>query len=142
MLICVAFALIGGFEQFCREHEIYFLLDEYEMYAPVMTGADSYVNFCRFVMSLDFEQEELGEESEMLAMFAESFEQGYQLDNYSYYQGSDREENKQALETMKYGMDLVLKTYFGFSQEEITEFWSVSKSRKAVMLEERWKHGK
>lgn len=125
--------------QFCDEHCINVSLDEYDQYVSVIRVSDAYVLVCRDVMSLMSPSEYRTRERyiDMLGDELEIFYRHCDLENYSYYEGSDSPKNVEAINRMKENVLIMLQTYCGLTEEECEDFESLSRAKRAALIEER-----
>lgn len=125
--------------QFCNEHYINVTLEEYDQYVPVIRVSNVYGFVCRDVMNLAAPTEFMEEERylEMLGDDLDSFYGQCNMENYTYYEDADRQENIEAINRMKENILQMLQTYCGLTEEDCEGFENLSKAKRAALIEER-----
>lgn len=114
-------------------------LDLYKDYYPIMRAAGNYCDVCDYIMRIatppkyDDRQQNITYLNENLDYFYIACD----LERYSYIDNIDREENIMAINCMKQNIRNLLKTYCNFTEEDVTQFESLSKAKRGALLEER-----
>lgn len=127
-----------AFAAFCQENYLDTYDNVYEKYAQVERAAQQYTYVYSSIMEIVSppEYRELEDFVEYLAENLDYFYETLEGENYEYYEGVDTEQNRRALAAMQEKVELMLQHYLGLSKEDAEGFQSLSKAKRAVVLEE------
>lgn len=132
-----------AFWSFCQAHSMDGYRDSFEAYRPVMEMSRIYVYLYQSMMRLYTadNEEDFQNQLKQTGNYLEQFYEGLDMEKYRYSEGSDTEQNRQALSQMKERVEALLVAYFGLTEEEISQFEEMSEIKRMVLIEERLQYG-
>lgn len=129
-----------AFHAFCTRHEIWGFDDGYEKYAPIENTSRLYSSMYEQIMQIAFPPSYMeGATESYVSNLADNMNYFYEsadISRYEYYEGADNEVNRQALQTMKKQVEMLLVTYCKLTAEEAESLEGLSEAKRAVLLEE------
>ncbi len=131
-----------AFTAYCEEHYVESYDSVFESYTPVIRASRTYCYTYNDLMrtirppeytDLDFLLECLSDD-------LENFYSALNMEDYQYYEGADSPRNRELLADMEHRLSLLLQTYCHLSPEDTENFPTMSKARRALLLEEAILH--
>lgn len=133
-----------AFYAFCQKEYIDGYNTKYESYTPILRISHDYKYVYDAIMefytnSSDPKTEDYMIESNMERLInqIDGFYEAMDMKHYEYYEGADTEENRTIMQRMELDIRALLQAYCGLTEEDLTEWGSMSNARRIVVLEER-----
>ena len=127
-----------AFMTFCDENYIYTYDTVFEKYIPAERASRYYGYVYQNMMDVQCppEYHDMEWVLENLVENLDGFYTAIDMNEYTYYEAVDTEANRKALQAMEDKVELMLQSYCGLTIEEAKEFGTLTKARRAIMLEE------
>lgn len=133
-----------GLSSFCDSKYIYMWDDgEYAAYIAIIRESANYKHVVESIAGIAVMEEDSDrytDELEFLADYLNNYYECLNMDRYEYYD-IDIEMTQKAFDDMNVRINALLKTYCNFTDEDLKGLSGLSKSKIAVLLEERINYG-
>lgn len=133
-----------AFHAFAEANDIWGYDSPYEKYMPVLRASSQYAYLYEAILRAytvrQQEESEEGYAADQIKWTAEQLNYFYDsldMEQYSYYEDANSQENREALERMEDHVKVLLRTYCGLTPEDAEGLRELSEARRAVLLEER-----